>query len=130
MNRWLLSMIAAVMCLSAACSTFYGGVVTITKFADILRAEYARVYVTGVIPADIDARAEAADEAYVAALGSLEIALVEYETLKTPEAKLNVMRALAKTKEALTPILEIIGKHVGDGKYSKLATQLSTAIAP
>lgn len=130
MNRRFLSVLAAVMCLAAGCSTFYGGVVTVTKFADILRAEYARVYVTGVIPADIDAKAEAADEAYRAALGALEIALVEHDALKTGESKLNVMRALAKTKEALTPILEIIGKHVGDGKYSKLATQLSTAIAP
>jgi hypothetical protein len=127
MKHWILILnLMVAVGLNVGCKSVYAPIKTMAEVGLEVRWAYAELYVDGLVPPPAHAKALQADEEYLRAQRALRVLLEEGAAVG---AEPDVTAALLRAKEALVPIIEIVGEYVSANRARQLRTDLNQAKA-
>src|SRR5262245_20789405 len=94
-----------------ACTSFYTGIVSLTKVVDDAAHDYARLYLKGLVPAEVATKASRAYADWQTAVGLLADALEAVKAGKQGDANVAFAAARTAANNFVDTIFGVIGKQ-------------------
>lgn len=117
-------LILATVGLLAGCQSLFTGIVTLTAAVDSASKEYAHLYNSGLVPADVAGKATVAHASYQKAAGVAHDALVAYKASGDPT---QYKAALEAARSAAMAFVAVLVPILAPEKVESLKTQLQRA---
>jgi hypothetical protein len=126
MNKQITLIGAVALLLTASCTTFYQGVITVTEVRDETMKELAQLSKANLLTTEQDAKIKAADVAYCKAASIAERSLVAYQNGGDRKEFVAAMTALKNAAGELIALLNPLNTD----EAQKLETNLTKASKP